>query len=971
LTASAIKEVIYRGKTIGSIRIEISSAYMQQALLADLVRFMIALVAQVALSIALVLLLLERRLIKPLETLNRNAERLANRQLDAPFTWTRLDEIGMLSQRLESTRKSLSNLFHELAEKNAALELDIEQRKKIEQQLFGREERYRVLVEYNPLAIIEWDKNYCVIEWNAAAEKIFGYSRQQALGKHASFIIPNLSREGVDALFVKLISGKGATKSTSKNIRADGKIIICQWRNAHIVDKSGQAGRLVSMGEDISEKQQAEDAYRLSQAKFASAFHGSPDYMTISRLSDGVLLDVNAAYERFTGLDRNYAIGKSTLELNLWPEQAERLALVEALKSRGIARDFPVSLRTANGEIRTCLIDANTFNIGKEPHMLAVVRDVTEQRRMEQQKAEIDRVLLRLAQGVHGMAGESFFALLVTDLATALDTDRAYIGLRKPGAAQYIRTIAAINQNRPAENFEYAISGSPCEQILKGEIGVFDRNVQTLFPQDAALVEHGWESYAGAPIRNASGAPIGVLAVMDRKPLRNTDLVKSLLQVFSERASTELERKRNEEALRNSQQQFSAMFHASPVPMLLVGFSGNFPILDANRAFETQFHYRQSDIIGKNTQQISLYVDPHDRKLILDTLKRKKYINSYETWIQLGDGSKALIQMSGNVFDIAGEKFTILSGIDITEKHFIENEILELNANLEQRVAERTEELQKANKELAATLSTLNQAQEELVRSEKLAALGSLVAGIAHELNTPIGNSLMIASTLADRTRSFTEAYANGIKRSALESYIDDSTKASDILVRNLYRAADLVTSFKQVAVDQTSSQRREFSLAEVTSEIILTLSPTFKKTHVRVLQDIPATIRMDSYPGPLGQVVNNLVNNALLHGFEGRSSGTITITAQAATEGWIDLTVMDNGLGIPASNLHRIFDPFFTTKLGAGGSGLGLNITHNLVTNVLGGRIQVQSEAGIGTSFIISLPITAPLRDDSAADGV
>jgi PAS domain S-box-containing protein len=603
--------------------------------------------------------------------------------------------------------------------------------------------------------------------------------------------------------------------------------------------------------------------------------------------------------------------------------------------------------------------------------MLAVVRDVTEQRRMEQQKAEIDRVLLRLAQGVHGMAGESFFALLVTDLATALDTDRAYIGLRKPGAAQYIRTIAAINQNRPAENFEYAISGSPCEQILKGEIGVFDRNVQTLFPQDAALVEHGWESYAGAPIRNASGAPIGVLAVMDRKPLRNTDLVKSLLQVFSERASTELERKRNEEALRNSQQQFSAMFHASPVPMLLVGFSGNFPILDANRAFETQFHYRQSDIIGKNTQQISLYVDPHDRKLILDTLKRKKYINSYETWIQLGDGSKALIQMSGNVFDIAGEKFTILSGIDITEKHFIENEILELNANLEQRVAERTEELQKANKELAATLSTLNQAQEELVRSEKLAALGSLVAGIAHELNTPIGNSLMIASTLADRTRSFTEAYANGIKRSALESYIDDSTKASDILVRNLYRAADLVTSFKQVAVDQTSSQRREFSLAEVTSEIILTLSPTFKKTHVRVLQDIPATIRMDSYPGPLGQVVNNLVNNALLHGFEGRSSGTITITAQAATEGWIDLTVMDNGLGIPASNLHRIFDPFFTTKLGAGGSGLGLNITHNLVTNVLGGRIQVQSEAGIGTSFIISLPITAPLRDDSAADGV
>lgn len=381
-TASASKNVMYHDQPIGSITIEISSEQLQQALRNDMIRFMAALAAQVALSIALILILLEKRLIQPLRTLSNSAERLANRQLDKPFTWTRLDEIGMLSQRLEATRDSLNNLFQELAEKNTALEQDIDQRKQIEQKLFEREERYRVLVEYNPLAIIEWDRNYCVIEWNAAAENIFGYSRRQALGRHASFIIPNLSREGVDALFVKLISGKGATKSISKNIRADGKIITCQWRNAHIVDKSGQAGRLVSMGEDITEKQQAEEAYRLSQAKFASAFHGSPDYMTISRLSDGVLVDVNDAYERFTGLDRNDAIGKSTLELKLWPNPADRQALTDELRTKGAARDFPVTLRTNNGEIRACLIDANTFDIGREPHMLAVVRDVTEQRRM-------------------------------------------------------------------------------------------------------------------------------------------------------------------------------------------------------------------------------------------------------------------------------------------------------------------------------------------------------------------------------------------------------------------------------------------------------------------------------------------------------------------------------------------------------------------------------------------------------------
>ncbi|MGZ3252745.1 MAG: PAS domain S-box protein [Burkholderiaceae bacterium] len=967
-TASSKRNVEYRGKTIGSIYIEVGSERLRRILLDDLMQFMIALAAQVVLSIVLVLILLEKRLIKPLQTLGRSAERLANRQWNTPFTWTRLDEIGMLSQRLETTRVSLNGLFHELGEKNMALELDIDQRKRIEQQLFEREERYRVLVEYNPIAIIEWDKNYCVIEWNTAAENIFGYSRQEALGKHASFIIPNLTRDAVDALFVKLISGKGASKSISKNIRSDGKIITCQWRNAHITDKNNPAGRLVSMGEDISDKQNAEEAYRLSQAKFASAFHGSPDYMTISRMSDGVLVDVNAAYEKFTGLNRHYAIGKSTLELNLWPYRSERQALIEKLHAYGVTRDFPVSLRTSNNEIRDCLIDANTFNVENEPHMLAVVRDVTDQRRMEQQKAEVDRVLLRLAQGIQSMAGESFFELLVSDLATALGTDRAFIGLRKLDAPDHIRTIAAFAKNKPEENFEYAISGSPCEHILAGEISVFPHGVQALFPQDIALAEKGWESYAGAPIRDISGKPIGVLAVMDQHTLNNADLVKSLLQVFSERASSELERKRNEEALRNSQQQFSAMFHASPVPMLLVRFGGDHRILDVNRAFETQFHRSHSDIIGKDTLQVSFYCDTNDRESVLSILKQHKHIDRYETWVNSGNDSKALIQMSGNVFAIADEAFVILTAIDITEKHFIQNEILELNANLEHHVAERTEELQKANKELADTLNTLNLAQEELVRSEKLAALGSLVAGIAHELNTPIGNSLMVASTLVDRTRNFSESYANGLKRSALESYIEDSEKAGDILVRNLYRAADLVTSFKQVAVDQTSSQRRTFSLSEVTSEIILTLSPTLKKTSINVVQNIPDSIRMDSYPGPLGQVVNNLVNNALLHGFEERNTGTISIAAQSTAEDWIELIVKDDGAGIPAANLSRIFDPFFTTKLGAGGSGLGLNITHTLITSVLGGRIQVQSEVGIGTSFIISLPTTAPLRDHNEA---
>jgi signal transduction histidine kinase len=221
----------------------------------------------------------------------------------------------------------------------------------------------------------------------------------------------------------------------------------------------------------------------------------------------------------------------------------------------------------------------------------------------------------------------------------------------------------------------------------------------------------------------------------------------------------------------------------------------------------------------------------------------------------------------------------------------------------------------------------------------------------------------MVASTLNDQTTALTSDYRDnkGIKRSTLENYLSDVGHASDILVRNLHRAADLVNSFKQVAIDQTSSQRRSFSLAEVVGEILLTLWPMIRKSPFNIEQSIPGDITFDSYPGPLGQVLTNLINNALLHGFEGRSQGTVVITARENDDGLIELTVSDDGVGIPASHLNRIFDPFFTTKLGAGGSGLGLNITHNVVTGILGGRVRVQSAVGVGTTFTLILPKVAP----------
>lgn len=285
---------------------------------------------------------------------------------------------------------------------------------------------------------------------------------------------------------------------------------------------------------------------------------------------------------------------------------------------------------------------------------------------------------------------------------------------------------------------------------------------------------------------------------------------------------------------------------------------------------------------------------------------------------------------------------THIAGIAI-ERTRRERELERHRFHLEELVAARTAEL-------SAT-------QEELVRRDKLAALGALVAGVAHELNTPIGNSLVAASTLSDRAHSFADSYAKGLTRSAVEKFIADATTASNLLVRGLQRAADLVSSFKQVAVEQSSAQRSRFSVAESLQGLDTLCGLPGLNIHC----EVEGTIELDSYPGPLTDVLLNLVSNAMVHGYAGRDTGDVYVSAKPAAPDWMELTVEDHGDGIAPANLKRLFDPFFTTRLGTGGSGLGLHITHNIITGILGGRIKVHSELGHGSRFVLTLPLVAP----------
>jgi len=324
--------------------------------------------------------------------------------------------------------------------------------------------------------------------------------------------------------------------------------------------------------------------------------------------------------------------------------------------------------------------------------------------------------------------------------------------------------------------------------------------------------------------------------------------------------------------------------------------------------------------------------------------------------------SRSLLKQLGGEPSYAAAVANKIAMGDLSSKIQIKVEdhssLLYVMERMRESLLEHSEALETSNMELEAMVDTLKQTQEDLVLSQKMAALGSLVAGIAHELNTPLGNGVMAASTLADMTQSMCDDVKNGIvKRSTLENYFSRALEGQEMLMRNLDRASELVRSFKQVAADPETSQLTSFILGDVVKEAMLNLQSLLNNIDFAIVIDVSPDIVLESYPGPLAQVLTNLLSNALIHGLENRLKGKLLVSAIRISGQLIELVIADDGVGIEPKNLTRIFDPFFTTKLGHGASGLGLHIVHNIVYTVLQGKIKVSSELGVGTKFVLTLP--------------
>jgi len=691
--------------------------------------------------------------------------------------------------------------------------------------------------------------------------------------------------------------------------------------------------RRKALRDALAQARRTEDTLAVSEARFREIFDNATEAIWLVAVRADGRLEYEATNRRhaeLTGLDPARIAGCTPHEahpgpnadyvLRRWRECLEAgrtLRYEESLALRGGTRIWQTSLAPVR--------DAQ----GRVQRIVGIAHDVTERKHAE----EAERAARRLVELVIDAIPMMIFAK---------DTQSQYLFVNRHMAGVFGTTKSAM-VGVHTSRLPGALETEPSRlKSLEDDARVFRERRTLVQPEQRLHRADGTTMLVHStkiPLLDDAGGLVGLLGI-------NRDIA---------------EEKRAEAALRASEQRFAALFHNSLVPQA-VSDPAHLSIEDVNGAFVRLTGFERERLVGRKAAQVGFYWGAQDLEKISAVIARGGTPEPVEVRLRHAGGEPRTALVNAITIETAAGPRIAWSLVDVTAERDAQAQVREVNESLERTVAWRTEELRRANAELTGALQNLKDSQAALLQSEKLAALGRLVAGVAHELNTPIGNSLLSASTLAEHVEAFAGATAQAsLRRSALQAFVAQAREAAGILGRNLEKAAQLISSFKQFAADQASSQRRSFALREVVDEVLLAHRPMLRKSPIQVNGDVPEGLRLDSYPGPLGQVLGNLITNAVLHAYEGRGEGTVTVLARADGPAHVEIAVVDEGRGIPEADLHRIFDPFFTTRLGRGGTGLGLGICHSIVTETLGGTIQAQSRPGEGSTFRVRIPVQAP----------
>lgn len=689
--------------------------------------------------------------------------------------------------------------------------------------------------------------------------------------------------------------------------------------------------------QEIHGRQQVERMSKERSALFEKVFQMVPDVLAICREKDGCYLDVNRHWETVTGYSRDETLGRFSLEMNLWADPEKRPEMLAILARDGEVNNYETIYRHKNGHEYPVLISGTRFDAGSEPYIAYAMQDVTALRRVEKLQVQAERELHEREKL----------------LATVFQLVPDILTITRMSTGQYID----VNRNwEPMSGYsrEYAIGRTSNDLNLWAKPEQRDELI-------ARIKKDGEVRDMQVSFRRKTGLVTQSRISGSKFEAGNEEYLLLSSRNIDNEIAAEATRLQVESLLRENEHKYSTLFQLSPIPLGLVDVKTD-RIVEVNDVWLTEFGYTRDEVVGQLTSALGFDEQLEKRKEFDLALLRDKKVDQMEIHLKIKDGARLIFLLSARLIKMRNKRMCIFSLLNVTRQVEVEHEIREMTAQLEERVKLRTLNLQQANAELASAMASLRHTQDELVRAEKMAALGSLVAGVAHELNTPIGNSVTVASTLQDKTRELMrDIQAGKLKRSSLDAYVDTASKGTELLMRTLGMARELIRSFKQVAVDQSSSHRRNFDLQTVLEELIVTMAPMYKNSSYTLITDLAPGVNMDSYPGPLGQIVTNFMTNALTHGFEHRASGEMRLVTHLLDNDSVQITFSDNGMGMNEHVRKRVFDPFFTTKLGQGGSGLGMNIVYNLVTGVLGGEIQLHSQPDEGTTFIMTLPLVAP----------
>ncbi len=660
-----------------------------------------------------------------------------------------------------------------------------------------------------------------------------------------------------------------------------------------------------------------------SEEKYRLMFAHNPVPMLVYEKSGLTILDANDALIDSYGYGRDALPGMTILDLRPEQERSRLLEFVGKEGSNGFRQAGSWQHQRRNGEIFDVEITSHDVDYQGRPARLVMATDVTERHRAEEtlrrQNVWLKSILEHFPDGISVVDGEQRIAVWNSKFLKLLDfPEEMFLRQPSPCLLDFLRFNAERGEYGEVDVETYIAQAAA--RINLHESHRFERtrpNGQVLEVRGSPLPDGGFvTTYSDITARKV--AEKALLDANQRYEQLNLELEGRVVE-RTRLLATEIEERRSaEEAVRRSAEWLREIIDTLSSGMVL--WSKQQRLMAWNAAFEKMF-----------PQACATLVVGEERSTLLEVLN--------------DPGGLGLHSAESGAWENIGH----------WERHLSDGRIVEI---------ERLATGDGGRLVIYTDVTHARQTSDILARNERMASLGSLVAGIAHEINTPIGNALMVASTVGHRIGELETDIARGaLKRSLLESFLSSVRESSEILERNLHRAASLIQNFKQVAVDQTSDRRRSFELSEVLEEVRMTLAPRLRRALPQLEIDVPAGIHFDSYPGALGQVVGNLVENALLHAFAEGQGGTMRLHAQLVDDGLVELLFSDTGAGIPADVLPRIFDPFFTTRLGKGGSGLGLSIVLNLVRDLLGGEMTVNSRAGEGTSFRIILPAVAPQR--------